>query len=266
MSGMTNEGTHREPAFDGCQKCGDIGVMEGRLCGRLVRASDPALIGAQVTAMYRFAFEPSEKGGEGSLKGTIEGVVVRNCEPSKECVGFAVVGDDVNPRSVGGSASIETRDRSGPTAQTSVVTWGSTTGLHLWHSSTVTFTGPVSQVEVDPRPVRRRRDRDRLRRRRHGGRERDHDGRTTGAGDSRPQCPRHRPGRHRVAERRGADAAGVLGRLTGGRWIYWTVSRRGSWYWPESSRPCCWRSSAPGRCAPSCCGCIDVASIAACAR
>jgi len=148
MSGMTNEGTHREPAFDGCQKCGDVGVMEGRLCGRLVRASDPALIGAQVTAMYRFAFEPSEKGGEGSLRGTIEGVVVRSCEPSRECVGFAVVGDDANPRSVGGSVSIETRDLNGPTAQTSVVTWGSTTGLHLWHSSTVTFSGPVSQVEL----------------------------------------------------------------------------------------------------------------------
>ncbi len=33
LSGMTNEGTHREPAFTGCQECAELGVMEGRLCG-----------------------------------------------------------------------------------------------------------------------------------------------------------------------------------------------------------------------------------------
>jgi len=79
MSGMTNEGTHREPPFKGCQKCGDIGVMEGRLCGRLLRTENPKLVGAQVTAAYRFAFDATEKGGEGGLRGTIEGLVVRNC-------------------------------------------------------------------------------------------------------------------------------------------------------------------------------------------
>ena len=68
LSGMTNEGTHREPAFKGCQECGERGVMEGKLCGRLVRAADPKLAGAQVTAAYRFAFEPTEKGGEGGLR------------------------------------------------------------------------------------------------------------------------------------------------------------------------------------------------------
>jgi hypothetical protein len=78
LFGMTNEGTHRKPAFKGCQQCGDPGVMEGRLCGWLVGASDPTLVGAQVAAAYRFAFEPSEKGGEGRLQGTIEGLVVRN--------------------------------------------------------------------------------------------------------------------------------------------------------------------------------------------
>ena len=78
LSGMTNEGTHREPAFKGCQECGERGVMEGKLCGRLVRAADPKLAGAQVTAAYRFAFEPTEKGGEGELVGTIEGLVVRS--------------------------------------------------------------------------------------------------------------------------------------------------------------------------------------------
>ncbi len=147
MSGMTNEGTHREPAFKGCQECGDVGVMEGQLCGRVVRAKDPAMRGVQVTAAYRFAFEPSDKGGEGGLAGTIEGVLVRNCEPAKQCAQFDIVGVDINPRVVG-SLSIETRDLGGPTADTSVVTWGSTTGLRLWHSSTISFAQPVAQVEI----------------------------------------------------------------------------------------------------------------------
>ncbi len=147
MSGMTNEGTHREPAFKGCQECGELGVMEGRLCGRLVRATDRSLVGAQVTAAYRFAFKPNEKGGDGELQGTIEGLVVRNCAPAKECVTFDVAGVDVNPRTVG-LVTVETRDPNGPTAQTSVVTWGATTGLHLWFSSTISFAQPVSQVEV----------------------------------------------------------------------------------------------------------------------
>ena len=146
MSGVTNEGTHREPAFDGCQKCDERGVMEGRLCGRL-RASDPALTGAQVTAAYRFRFEPSERGGDGELVGTIEGLVVRPCAPSRSCAAFSVVGDDANPRTVG-AVTVETSDLNGPTAQTSVVTWAGVTGLHLWHRSTLTFNQPVSRVEV----------------------------------------------------------------------------------------------------------------------
>lgn len=147
LSGMTNEGTHREPAFKGCQECGERGVMEGRLCGRLVRTNDPKLAGAQVTAAYRFAFDPTEKGGEGALRGTIEGLVVRSCEPVAECLTFDTVGADSNPRVVG-PVSIETRDLNGPTAQTEVVTWAPHTGLHLWHSSTITFAQPVSRVEL----------------------------------------------------------------------------------------------------------------------
>lgn len=45
LSGMTNEGTHREPAFDACQRCDERGVMEGRLCGRIVCPTDPRLAG-----------------------------------------------------------------------------------------------------------------------------------------------------------------------------------------------------------------------------
>lgn len=147
MSGMTNEGTHREPAFKGCQQCGDVGVLEGRLCGRLVRSREPRLTGAQVTAAYRFAFEPTEKGGEGTLVGTIEGLVVRSCEPPDECVDFTTAGNDTNPRVVG-PVSIEVSGPNGPMPDTGVTTWAGITGLDLYYSSTLSFAQPVSRVEL----------------------------------------------------------------------------------------------------------------------
>lgn len=85
LQGMTNEGTHREPAFDGCQKCGDVGVMEGRLCGRLIRPTDEKLAGIQITAAYRFRFDPSSEGEGSGLVGTIEGLVIRTCGCEKDC-------------------------------------------------------------------------------------------------------------------------------------------------------------------------------------
>lgn len=83
MSGMTNEGTHREPVFEGCQKCDERGVMEGMLCGQVVRAEDKNMVGAQVTAAYRLSFDPSELGGEGAIRGTLEGLVVREGSTDK---------------------------------------------------------------------------------------------------------------------------------------------------------------------------------------
>jgi hypothetical protein len=147
LRGMTNEGTHREPAFDGCQRCAERGVMEGRLCGTLVRPADPRLEGAQVVGAYRIRFDPTERGGEGAVSGTVEGLVVRSCTSDVDCVEFAAVGRDTNPRTVG-ALTVQTRDLSGPTADTAVVTWASQTGLHLWHSSTLSFAQPVSRVDV----------------------------------------------------------------------------------------------------------------------
>jgi hypothetical protein len=72
----------------GRSRFGGSRCISGRLCGRLVRAADPALTGAQVAAAYRFAFDAGERGGEGALQGTVEGLVVRNCRPSKVCVSF----------------------------------------------------------------------------------------------------------------------------------------------------------------------------------
>jgi hypothetical protein len=85
LRGLTNEGTHREPAFRACQECDQVGVMEGRLCGRLVRAKDPELVGLQVSAAYRISFDASEQGGRGGVAGTIEGVLVRSCDPRTDC-------------------------------------------------------------------------------------------------------------------------------------------------------------------------------------
>src|SRR5262249_37579004 len=62
ISGVTNEGTHRSPAFDPCQKCGDRDVMEGRLCGQVVESKDPALKDCQVLAAYRIKIIPPTKG------------------------------------------------------------------------------------------------------------------------------------------------------------------------------------------------------------
>ncbi|ADB73512.1 hypothetical protein [Geodermatophilus obscurus] len=81
LAGLTNEGTHRAPVFDECQRCGETGVMEGRLCGRLVRSAEPRLAGAQVVAAYRLRFDSSREGALGGVRGTLEGLVVRTCEP-----------------------------------------------------------------------------------------------------------------------------------------------------------------------------------------
>ena len=81
LSGMTNVGTLREPVFEpACERCDERGVMQGRLCGVIRRSpKDPRLIGCQVFGVYRFAFEPSKEGGEGGIKGTLEGVIVCAC-------------------------------------------------------------------------------------------------------------------------------------------------------------------------------------------
>ncbi len=81
ISGVTNVGTHREPAFRECQRCDDGGVMEGRLCGQVVSTHTPELKGCHIVAAYRIKFDPSDKGGEGQVFGTLEGVVICYCQP-----------------------------------------------------------------------------------------------------------------------------------------------------------------------------------------
>jgi hypothetical protein len=80
LSGITNAGTHRRPVLE-CQECKAPGFAQGRLCGRIVRAEDQVLRGAQVFANYLLNFR--ELAGDGipaqEVLGTLEGVVVRGC-------------------------------------------------------------------------------------------------------------------------------------------------------------------------------------------
>ena len=68
------------PAFTDCQKCDDKGVMEGRLCGQIASTSTPALNGCQVIAAYRIKFDPGATGGQGGVRGTLEGVIICACK------------------------------------------------------------------------------------------------------------------------------------------------------------------------------------------
>jgi hypothetical protein len=79
MSGITNAGTHRAPAFSDCQKCDEKGVMEGRLCGQIASTQNPAINGCQVMAAYRIRFDSSSTGGTGAVRGTLEGVIICPC-------------------------------------------------------------------------------------------------------------------------------------------------------------------------------------------
>lgn len=79
MSGMTNVGTHRQPVFKDCQPCDARGVMEGRLCGPVVSAEDPALKGCHVIAAYRIKFDPSAHFQNTAISGVIEGVIICPC-------------------------------------------------------------------------------------------------------------------------------------------------------------------------------------------
>ncbi|HEV2815508.1 MAG TPA: hypothetical protein VGW10_19780 [Solirubrobacteraceae bacterium] len=78
MNGVTNAGTHREPAFDACQKCHDPGVMEGMLLGS-IRRGPKSLVGCRVQAAFRLRFDADKTGGSGGTSGSLEGAVICTC-------------------------------------------------------------------------------------------------------------------------------------------------------------------------------------------
>jgi hypothetical protein len=149
LSGMTNVGTHRQPPFDPCQECRAPGWMEGRLCGRIVRAEDRRLVGCQVTAAYRLRFDPSEGFQDTGIRGTLEGLVVCSCATGK-CLDFTGFpeGSHANPWSVGGHV-FQVVDNNGlPTATADIVTMGGFTGLHARSQTKIVLGAPAAAVDI----------------------------------------------------------------------------------------------------------------------
>ena len=81
MSGITNAGTHHPRVLD-CQPCRVPGFLQGRLCGSIARADDPALLGAHVFANYAIQARDISRDGlpeQREADGTLEGVLIRGC-------------------------------------------------------------------------------------------------------------------------------------------------------------------------------------------
>ena len=153
MQGVTNVGTHRRPAFDDCQRCKDVGVMEGMLLGTIVRARNKRLLGCELRAAYRLRFDPSEAGGSGAVQGTLEGAIVCDCRerPKRTCIEFSAmpVGTGPNPR-VEQGVSFTVHDFAGaPTADTEIETMGSAfTGLDVGFRTEIVLPVPCTAVEA----------------------------------------------------------------------------------------------------------------------
>ena len=80
LSGVTNAGLFRRPAFNACEKCQTTRIDTGRFCGVVEEARKKELEDARVIGVYRLRYSRQLKGGFfGSVAGTWEGVVVRPC-------------------------------------------------------------------------------------------------------------------------------------------------------------------------------------------
>ncbi|WP_208721155.1 hypothetical protein [Corallococcus aberystwythensis] len=153
LQGITNAGTHREPAFAGCQRCDERGVMEGMLLGAIVRAEDPKLIGCEVRAAYRLRFDPSrDEGGSGGVRGTLEGALVCDCagRPPDTCIDFSAfpVGAGPNPRVEQGVGFTVYDFAGAPAPGTQVRSRGTFTGLDVLNMTEITLPMPCAAVEV----------------------------------------------------------------------------------------------------------------------
>jgi hypothetical protein len=79
MSGITNAGTHRPPAFGECQRCRDA-VLEGQLCGTVCRAREARFTDCRVVGGYRLRIDPGSDGiPQQRVVGTFEGLLVCPC-------------------------------------------------------------------------------------------------------------------------------------------------------------------------------------------
>lgn len=86
LSGVTNAGTHRPPAFGECQRCRDA-VMEGQLRGKVCRAREARFAGCQIFGAYRIRIDPGAQGiPQQRVVGTFEGVLVCPCRSGEGAV------------------------------------------------------------------------------------------------------------------------------------------------------------------------------------
>jgi hypothetical protein len=76
--GITNAGTHRKPISD-CESCDLKGHMEGRLAGE-IQEGDKSLTDCRVFGSYMIKFDPSAGFINTPMTGTLEGVIVCECE------------------------------------------------------------------------------------------------------------------------------------------------------------------------------------------
>jgi hypothetical protein len=82
MAGITNAGTHRIPV-DKCETCETQGHMEGRISGRVAKGMS-AISGCRLFGSYVIKFDPSVDFISTPLEGTLEGVLVCRCKPTKK--------------------------------------------------------------------------------------------------------------------------------------------------------------------------------------
>jgi len=149
LSGVTNAGTHRAPAFKECQECYAPGVMEGQLCGTIVRAEERPLVGCLVKAAYRFRFDPSEGGQDSDLEGTIEGLIVCPCRAGG-CFEPSQFPPDVHPTpwTIGGY-TIRVYDHTGmPLPEAHVRTRNGFTGMEAERQAYIQLPGPAASVTI----------------------------------------------------------------------------------------------------------------------
>ena len=152
MSGMTNVGTHRAPVFDECQKCNSPGYMEGRLCGRIVKARDEKLVGCEVTAVYRFRFDHSKGFQDTGIAGTIEGAVVCECGGGDDgggCLqlGGFPAGSHPNPWTIAGY-EFHVFDWTGAPAATAEISGWGFGGLNANYSTHIELPSATTAVDI----------------------------------------------------------------------------------------------------------------------
>jgi hypothetical protein len=153
LQGVTNAGTHRQPAFDDCQRCDNPGVMEGLLLGTIRRARDRRLLGCGLQAAYRLRFDPSSQGGRGAVTGTLEGAIVCDCrrEPTcTTCIDFSAMqpGAGPNPR-VEQGVSFVVHDAAGNTLpNTQIGPLGGFTGLDIGFRTDIKLPFACTAVEA----------------------------------------------------------------------------------------------------------------------